>query len=181
MGPSMAAANTWTTQSSDPGLGDGYIEPLSDITQQQRVQYISSPADAQADYLHSMQIADYLHSMNMLRGVYSGSSETPQPQIPQPEGSLVYINAKQFPRIIKRRAARKLRQEVSDIHRPYKHESRHKHAMKRPRGPGGRFLTREELEGQGTSNQTKIEKVKQVNLKPAKAKAARKQQIIHAS
>eukprot|EP00536_Pseudo-nitzschia_multiseries_P014769 jgi/Psemu1/262415/estExt_Genewise1Plus.C_7670010 len=73
-----------------------------------------------------------------------------------------FVNAKQYRRILKRREARakmeeylnkkrellrKQRQEsdASGGKKPYMHESRHRHAMKRPRGPGGRFLTKDEL------------------------------------
>jgi len=119
----------------------------------------------------------------------------------------LYVNAKQYHRILKRRAARARLEEMGRLSRqrkvrrltvalhdarpsyfraalnadsppyfpspfralpspppfasrpfplllqPYLHESRHKHAMRRPRGPGGRFLTLEErqiLESGGT-------------------------------
>jgi hypothetical protein len=68
------------------------------------------------------------------------------------EESPLYVNAKQFHRILKRRMARQKLEDTlrltSKGRKPYLHESRHNHAMRRPRGPGGRFLTAEEVAAQ---------------------------------
>ena len=123
-------------------------QQINSLPQQRRMSQVTSPGvpNAQAMLNHGRTaVAPPQMPPNQ------GMPHPQSPEIPSgvPEESPLYVNAKQFHRILKRRVARQRLEEAlrltSKGRKPYLHESRHNHAMRRPRGPGGRFLTAEEV------------------------------------
>ncbi|PWA83771.1 NF-Y protein [Artemisia annua] len=121
--------------------------------------FMGNPSFGMTDHQleKNMPLVQHAYADHYLNGLYGGYAPHPMTQphmvhiaparVPLPldlsEDGPIYVNAKQYNGILRRRQIRaklEAQNKLVKNRKPYLHESRHKHALNRVRGSGGRFL-----------------------------------------
>lgn len=138
-GPSsfMGPTTTLTGPNRSSGGNVGHFRPPSQA---------NAPPASQGQWMTS--VPTHMYAAAAAAAAAATVVQPPGPfTVPRP----TFVNAKQYKRILMRREARARQEEyyrqkrvkaAAQESKSYQHESRHQHAMKRPRGKGGRFLTK---------------------------------------
>jgi hypothetical protein len=139
-----------------------YLENMNNGEQQQYIEQQdpnNQGMDMNQQYVYSEELQKALYqqyaSINGIQQQQQGVMNQNQlmqynyrmPEVVEEEP--IYVNAKQYHRILIRREQRaKLERHNKALktRKPFLHESRHQHAKKRKRGPNGRFMSKKERE-----------------------------------